>query len=101
MPDITHPLSKFHQMPLEERLQFAVETMRELSAQRDPEKLVAAYGKRVRQMLPVDRYVGLSRRDLAAPKFRITRSDTWTEYINPWRNTRSLPLFDRGILSEL
>jgi sigma-B regulation protein RsbU (phosphoserine phosphatase) len=84
-----------------ERLALIVDTMREMSRQTDPQAMVRAYGARVRRLLPTDRRISLSRRDLPAPKYRITRSSTWTEEVNPWKEKDRLPILEGGILGEL
>jgi sigma-B regulation protein RsbU (phosphoserine phosphatase) len=38
---------------------------------------------------------------LSFPKYRITRSTTWREEINPWKEKDRLPLLEGGLLSEL
>jgi sigma-B regulation protein RsbU (phosphoserine phosphatase) len=83
------------------RLHLVVETMREMSRQTDPQAMVRAYGNRVRQILPTDRMVSLSRRDLPSPKYRITRSSLWEREINPWQEKECLPLLEGGLLGEL
>jgi len=82
-------------------MKLIVETMREMSLQTDPQEMVRAYGDRVRQLTPADRRISLSRRDLNAPKYRITRSSTWPEVINPWKEKDRLPIFEGGLLGEL
>ena len=77
------------------------EAMREMSLQTDPQAMVRAYAQRVRQMMPIDRSVSLSRRDLEAPWYRITRSSLWSEEINPWKERDRLPLLSGGLLGEL
>lgn len=83
------------------RLDLIVETMREMSLQSDAQAMVRAYGNRMRELLRVDRSVALSRRDLAAPKYRITRSSTWKEEINPWKQRERLPVLEGGLLGDL
>lgn len=83
-----------------ERLQIVVNMMRELSIQTDPQEMVKAYGARVRQLIPSDRLVSLSRRELKAPWYRITRSSLWKDEVNPWKQIHRLPTFDRGMLGE-
>ncbi len=89
--------------PWRERLAFVVEMMREMSRQTDPQEMVRAYGRFMDRMRETDRFVSLSRRDLAAPWYRITRSDLIDpeDAINPWKQRDRLPLYDRGLLSEL
>jgi sigma-B regulation protein RsbU (phosphoserine phosphatase) len=83
------------------RLATIVATMRDMSRQTDPQAMVRDYGSRMRQLMPVDRTVALSRRDLEPPRYRITRSSLWKDEINPWKEKDRLPLFDRGLLGEL
>src|SRR5437763_5550264 len=83
------------------RLAIIVDTMRDLSRQTDPQEMVRTYGERMRQLLPIDRRVSLSRRDLEYPRFRITRSTTWTENVNPWKDRDRLPVFEGGLPAEL
>src|SRR3954447_3874481 len=83
------------------RMRFIVQTMREMSLQVDPQEMVRTYGARMRQIMPADRWLSLSRRDLEAPRFRITRSSTWQEVVNPWQEKERLPVFSGGLLGEL
>jgi sigma-B regulation protein RsbU (phosphoserine phosphatase) len=85
----------------QQRLALIVETMREMSQQTDPQAMVRAYGKRIRALMPIDRSVAVSRRDLEFPKYRITRSSTWTNEVNPWKEKDRLPVLEGGILGEL
>ena len=85
----------------QERLAIIVPMMREISEYTDPQEMVRAYGQRVAALIPRDGFISLSRRDLAAPSYRITRSSRWTSVVNPWKEKDKLPLFDRGLLGEL
>jgi len=85
----------------EERLATVVATMSEMSLQDDPQAVVRSYGARMRELLPVDRWLSLSRRGLEAPRYRITRSSTWTEEVDPWKQKDRLPLLEGGLLAEL
>ena len=84
-----------------EKLSLIVETMREMSRHTDPQEMVRAYGERIQQLLPIDRRVSLSRRGLSPPHYRITRSTTWAEEVNPWQDRDRLPLLQGGLLAEL
>jgi sigma-B regulation protein RsbU (phosphoserine phosphatase) len=84
-----------------ERLGLIVSAMREMSVQSDPMEMRNAYSRRMQKLRPTDRSVSLSRRDLAAPRFRITRSTTWGEHINPWKEKERLPLLEGGFFAEL
>lgn len=84
-----------------ERLAIIVRTMREMSSQTDPQAMVRAYIERMQQLRPVDRMVSLSRRGLDDPHYRITRSSTWTEPINPWEQQELLPMLSGGLFRDL
>jgi sigma-B regulation protein RsbU (phosphoserine phosphatase) len=88
-------------LPWQSRLNHIVETMREMSRQTDPQEMVKDYGRRMRTLRKIERWVALSRRDLAPPHYRITRSSQWTEEIDPWRQKERLPLLNGGLLGEL
>jgi sigma-B regulation protein RsbU (phosphoserine phosphatase) len=83
-----------------ERLNVILATMREMSVQTDPQEMRSAYARRMRQLRKTDRSVSLSRRDLEAPRYRVTRSTTWTEDINPWKEKDRLPLLEGGLFAE-
>jgi sigma-B regulation protein RsbU (phosphoserine phosphatase) len=83
------------------RMAVIVQMMREISLQTDPQAMVRTYGARMRQLLPVDRSLSLSRRGLAFSKYRITRSSTWQESIDPWKEKERLPVLEGGLLSRL
>ncbi len=78
-----------------------VEMMREMSRHTDPQQMVNAYRTRVRSLYRTDGTVAVSRRELASPWYRVTRSSRWSSDVNPWRDRDKLPLLDRGILGEL
>lgn len=84
-----------------QRLDTIVSMMREMSRHVDPQVMVQTYRARVRDLLPVDRTVSLSRRDLQSPGFRITRSNLWKEEIDPWKEKDRLPLLEGGMFAEL
>lgn len=84
-----------------QRLDQITQTMREMSTLNDPEAVVESYGKRIREVMPSDRWFSLSRRGLEYPKYRITRSCTWREPVNPWQHPEQLPIFEGGLLADL
>ena len=84
-----------------DRLALIVDTMREISRQTDPQVIARIYGQRMRQLMPFDRFMSLSRRDLDRPRFRITRSSLWKDEVNPWKERDRLPLFSGGLLADL
>ena len=84
-----------------ERLAFIDSVMRDLSSQDDPQAMVRSYGSRIRKLMPAGRWMSLSRRGLERPRYRITRSSTWSQDINPWKQADRLPLLEGGLLAEL
>lgn len=86
-----------------EEIAFVVDFMRELSRQTDPQTAAALYGTRLRQggFVTSDGFLSVSRRDLQYPAYRITRSSTWKEAINPWLERHRLPVHTTGLLSEI
>lgn len=83
------------------RLAFVAEMLRDMSKETDPQAMVRAYSRKIRALMATDRFVAVSRRGLAAPEYRVTRSSTWEGDVNPWRDREKLPLLDRGLLGEL
>jgi sigma-B regulation protein RsbU (phosphoserine phosphatase) len=88
-------------LPWNERLAIIVETMREMSRQSDPQVMAQVYGRRMRHLMPTDRWVALSRRDLTRPEFRVTRDSRWTDQPNPWKEKERLPKLSGGLFAEL
>jgi len=85
----------------QERLAVIVEMMRDMSRHTDPQAMVRAYREKIRQLLPISGSLSLSRRGLSSPRYRITRSSTWAEEINPWKEKDRLPLLEGGLLAGL
>lgn len=84
-----------------DRLAFFSDLMREISRYTDPQEMVGVYSERMRSRARFDRLVAISRRGLESPRVRVTRSDTWEVERDPWIHADSLPVFDRGVLSDL
>jgi len=87
IPDMAETLARhgIASLPWEARLAFIVNMMRDMSRQTDPQKMVDKYGEYIGKIQPFDRMVSLSRRGLDHPQVRVTRSTTWAEDVNPWR----------------
>jgi sigma-B regulation protein RsbU (phosphoserine phosphatase) len=83
------------------RMTDIVSMMKDMSLQTDPQAMVRAYGSRMRKLLPSDRMVSLSRRDLEAPTYRITRTSLWKNDVNPWKSKDELPVLCGGLLGDL
>jgi sigma-B regulation protein RsbU (phosphoserine phosphatase) len=84
-----------------QRLARIVELVRDMSLQTDPQEMVRSYGEKMRHIRPTDQRLSLSRRGLTAPQYRITRSTTWPQDINPWKQKDRLPLLEGGLLAKL
>ena len=84
-------------------LQTVTDIMRELSRLTDPDDAAELYGNGLQKLnlVPRDRYVGISRRDLAAPQYRVTRYSEWKEHPNPWTERHKLPLLSGGFLADI
>ena len=83
------------------RLQRIDDLVKELSFQDDPDRLVRVFNRQDGLLFRRDGLVTVSRRDLAAPHYRITRSWRWHDGLNPWSEGHLLPVYDRGLLGEL
>lgn len=86
--------------PWEARLQQVIAMMRELSLQTDPQVMVQRYAARVRKITPNDGIVAVSRRDLPAPRYKITRSHRWGLERDPWKHAAELPVLEGGVLGQ-
>lgn len=86
-----------------EELKLVVNLMRDLSLIHDPQAAAVMYAQRLRetQLVPIDARISVSRRNLTAPFYRITRSSTWKDEIDPWKNPEKLPMYSSGLLGEL
>jgi phosphoserine phosphatase RsbU/P len=94
----------FNDLPLKDRLRVVEDMMRQITRYTDPQEMVRAYGTWIRSLFPVDRFVSVSRRDLAQPWYRVTRSGLWEEQgraVNPWQSFSQLPQFQTGIAGQL
>ena len=98
---MANEMTTFEQTPWQQRLEVIVDMMRDMSRHSDPQAMVRSYGEKMQQLLTVDRRISLSRRGLEAPSYRVTRSSTWTEEVNPWREKDRLPLFQGGLIARL
>ena len=85
----------------QDRLDVIVDLMRDMSRHTDPQEMVRSYGEKIQQLMTIDRRLSISRRGLDAPHYRVTRSTTWSEEINPWTEKDRLPLFQGGLLGRL
>jgi sigma-B regulation protein RsbU (phosphoserine phosphatase) len=98
---VNEPRIELRKLPWRDRLAFVVETMKEVSRQVDPQQMVQVYSRRMRQVIPSDANLSLSRRGLKSGQVRITRSSRFTESVNPWKHGDRLPLIEGGLLARL
>lgn len=96
-----HEYSAWPQRDWRQELALVVELMKDVSRQTDPQELVRIYGEGIEKLMPERHFLALSRRNLESPWFRITRSSTWEEDINPWTQKDRLPLLKGGFLGML
>ena len=82
-------------------VEVVLELVREISRQTDPQAVVNVYRKYTRSLYKDGSFVAISRRNLPAPKFRITRASRWEDDINPWTQTDRLPLLEGGLFGDL
>jgi phosphoserine phosphatase RsbU/P len=87
--------------PWQEELAIIDRTMKAISGVTDPEELVNVYWKGIGELLPIDDYVSLSRRNVEPPFYLITRSSRFTEHFNPWTQRDRLPRLSGGLLGEI
>lgn len=82
------------------QLQLVDDLMKAVSLETDAQSLVRTYAKGVRALFHSDNVVSISRRDLDAPWYRITRSRRWEQEINPWQQRDKLPILSGGLFGE-
>jgi phosphoserine phosphatase RsbU/P len=87
--------------PWHEELEIIDRTMRAISGVTDPEELVNVYWSGIGELLPATDYLALSRRNVEAPFYLITRSVRFTEQLNPWTQRDRLPRLSGGLLGEI
>jgi len=88
-------------LPWQEELDIIDRTMKAISSVTDPEELVDIYWEGVGDLVAIDDYVALSRRNVEPPEFLITRSSRFTEHFNPWTERHKLPRMSGGLMGEL
>jgi sigma-B regulation protein RsbU (phosphoserine phosphatase) len=76
-------------------------TMKAISGITDPEQLVSAYWENIGELIVIEDYVALSRRDVDPPFYLVTRSSRFTEDFNPWTQRDRLPRLSGGLMAEL
>ena len=92
--------------PWQQRLDAIVSLMRDMSLLSDPQEIARMNSARVRAILPNDGIIGVSRRNLDAPFYKVTRASAWERpgargQPDPWREPHRLPVYSSGLLGEL
>jgi phosphoserine phosphatase RsbU/P len=87
--------------PWQEELAIVDRTMKAISGVTDPEELVNVYWQNIGELITIENYVALSRRDVEPPFFLVTRSSRFVEEFNPWTQRDRLPKLSGGLLGEL
>ena len=87
--------------PWQEELRIIDKAMKAISGITDPEQLVTVYWENIGELIRIEDYVSMSRRDVEPPGYLITRSSRFTEDINPWTQRDRLPRLSGGLLGEL
>jgi sigma-B regulation protein RsbU (phosphoserine phosphatase) len=85
----------------QEELTIIDRTMKAISGVRDPEELVDVYWSGIGDLIAINDYVALSRRNVEPPFYLITRSSRFTEHFNPWTERERLPKMSGGLLGEI
>lgn len=86
-------------------------TLREVSAVKDPNRMLKAFGPWIGNRFPRDGFISVSIRDLPEGQYKITRSITNTRgpkvpteqapAEDPWRHWVSLPTHEGGLIGEV
>jgi len=88
-------------VPSPERLAFVEEIVREISTHTDPQTMVSFFRNRAPHLFGGEGSISMSRRGMAYPRFRITRSSSWKTNVDPWACPDLLPTLEGGRLAEL
>jgi sigma-B regulation protein RsbU (phosphoserine phosphatase) len=83
------------------RLQRIDALVRDLSIQEDPERLIRVFSQQSDLLWPRDGLLTITRRELPAPRYRITRSWRWREPLSSGTDLHRLPIYDHGLLGDL
>ncbi len=88
-------------LPWRDELAIVDRTMKAISGISDPEELVNAYWHNMGELISIDDYVAVSRRDVVSPGYLVTRSSRFEEDLNPWTQRDRLPRLAGGLIWEL
>lgn len=77
--------------------------MKAISGVTDPEELVKVYWNGIGDLIAIDDYVAVSRRNIEPPYYLIliTRSSRFAEHLNSWTERKKPPRLSGRILGEI
>ena len=84
-----------------EELAIIDRTMKAISVITEPEELVRVYWQGIGELITIDDFLALTRRNVEPPFYLITRSSRFVEHFNPWTQRDRLPRLSGGILGEI
>jgi phosphoserine phosphatase RsbU/P len=87
--------------PWQEELAIIDRTMKAISGVTDPEELVEIYWEGIGELIAIEDFVAVSRRNVEPPYYLITRSSRFVEHFNPWTERERLPKLSGGLLGEI
>jgi sigma-B regulation protein RsbU (phosphoserine phosphatase) len=88
-------------LPWQDELAIIDRTMKAISGVTDPEQLVEVYWTGIGELIAIEDYVAVSRRNVTPPWYLVTRSSRFTEHFNPWTQRDRLPRMSGGLLGEI
>src|SRR5262245_14700870 len=91
----------FLKLPWQEELEIVDRTMKAISGITDPEELVEKYWEGIGDLVAIEHFVSVSRRNMESPQYLITRSSRFAEHFNPWTQRERLPRLEGGLLGEI
>src|SRR5205809_3752341 len=101
VPTVTMPPMPNPRRSWQDELAIIDRTMKAISGVTDPEELVKVYWEGIGDLIPINDYVAMSRRNEPPPYYRLTRSSRFTEHPNPWTQRERLPRLSGGLLGEI
>jgi sigma-B regulation protein RsbU (phosphoserine phosphatase) len=90
----------FKRLSWQDELAIIDQTMKAISGITDPQDLVEVYWKGIGELISVNDFVSLSRRNVDPPTYLVTRSSRFAEDLNPWTQRDLLPRMSGGLMGE-
>jgi sigma-B regulation protein RsbU (phosphoserine phosphatase) len=99
--ELDYDVGMIRRLPWQEELAIVDRTMKAISGITDPEEIVNAYWTNIADLITINDFVAVSRREMEPPRYLMTRSSRFVEDLNPWTQRDQLPRFTGGLLGEL